>query len=321
MSAGSAPTTGSRCSTAGGTSRGHANADPGIATLHADVFRDARFRLDALVGRKSCLYGSVKTGLCCNRLTPLNANGSRWACASDVDLTYHHRASGNLNAHHYEFLKHEVESKLLQKPNQYRDIELVAPQNGVVVLKCVAIIPGERDPTRPGVVVGRNERPHHSRERGQQHELLNKTATSAAGATTRAGAKHAVEVLLPMEITVNNNFAVMNSNLLQQYMTCPLARDLALRVKAWAKDRGLIRDAKNGLLSSFAYTLMVVSFLQGRKLLSRLQDGEDECNELGVGPPRSMGLGGSQQRGPVQTTTRVPHGRLELRVAENYVGA
>eukprot|EP00392_Amoebophrya_sp_AT5.2_P002618 g2623.t1 len=59
-------------------------------------------------------------------------------------------------------------------------------------------------------------------------------------------------------------------------MTCPLAKDLTLRVKRWAKSQRLIfRDPREGFLPSFAYTLMAVSFLQSLNLLPLLQNSGD----------------------------------------------
>ncbi|CAD7945739.1 unnamed protein product, partial [Amoebophrya sp. A120] len=50
-----------------------------------------------------------------------------------------------------------------------------------------------------------------------------------------------VEHRLVIEITVNNYNGVRNSNLLKQYMTCPIARELALSVKRWAREKNLVR--------------------------------------------------------------------------------
>eukprot|EP00392_Amoebophrya_sp_AT5.2_P007485 g7500.t1 len=79
----------------------------------------------------------------------------------------------------------------------------------------------------------------------------------------------------PIEITVNNFLGVRNSELLEQYFTCPIALNLALRVKRWAKTQNLVRDQWNGLLSSYAYTLMVVAFLQSVGLLPVLTFTEE----------------------------------------------
>eukprot|EP00392_Amoebophrya_sp_AT5.2_P011411 g11488.t1 len=212
--------------------------------------------MDAIVGHKSSVYGSVKTGVVCNGLVPADVSGQNilqfqntslastrgrvvvLRCLSDVDLTYPDRdaakatqqsgLAGNLKNAHHRFLQ-GVQQKLENNP-KYQSIELVAPRNGVVVLKCVEEIAGLRD-TATGVVVA------------AAPPAVNLQQLELTTTTTSNKYKEPVTVLLSIEITVNNSLAVANSILLQQYMTCPHAKMLALCVKSWAKQQGLVRDA------------------------------------------------------------------------------
>ena len=57
-----------------------------------------------------------------------------------------------------------------------------------------------------------------------------------------------------IDVTIDNAKAVMNSLLLRTYaVQSPRCRALAKRVKSWAKQRELILDTTNGLLSSYTY--------------------------------------------------------------------
>lgn len=74
------------------------------------------------------------------------------------------------------------------------------------------------------------------------------------------------------DITVNNTLAVLNSRLISQYVSMdPRMQSLALVLKAWARARR-INDRSRGTVSSFAITLMLISFLQRRFVLPSLQD-------------------------------------------------
>eukprot|EP00392_Amoebophrya_sp_AT5.2_P013358 g13476.t1 len=73
-----------------------------------------------------------------------------------------------------------------------------------------------------------------------------------------------------IDISFNNVLGYENSKLLRAYSTCKTCQDLGMLVKAWAKRRGLI-DAQNGLLSSYAYMLLVIFFLQRKGILPNLQ--------------------------------------------------
>jgi len=67
------------------------------------------------------------------------------------------------------------------------------------------------------------------------------------------------------DLGVNNRLAVVNSRLLATYLAAdPRARPLVLLVKHWAKCRK-INDPYRGTLSSYAYVLLVVHFLQTQR--------------------------------------------------------
>lgn len=74
------------------------------------------------------------------------------------------------------------------------------------------------------------------------------------------------------DISVNNGLAVANSALLSQYARLDVrVQALMLAVKAWARGRG-INNRSQGTLSSFALIMMLVHFLQRRRVLPSLQD-------------------------------------------------
>ena len=71
-----------------------------------------------------------------------------------------------------------------------------------------------------------------------------------------------------IDLTVENRHAVKNSLLVRQYIKNPRCLALVKRVKEWAKQKGLILDKTNGLLSSYGYTLLVICFLQRRRVIA-----------------------------------------------------
>ncbi|CAD7925421.1 unnamed protein product [Amoebophrya sp. A120] len=79
------------------------------------------------------------------------------------------------------------------------------------------------------------------------------------------------QTTVSVDITLNNVCGVQNSLLLAQYATSPLCLGLVRRVKAWAKRNSLVLNCENGLLSSYAYTLIVISYLQLRGLVPNVQ--------------------------------------------------
>lgn len=67
---------------------------------------------------------------------------------------------------------------------------------------------------------------------------------------------------LDCDICFNNTLALRNTALLRCYCDIdPRARELGLAVKAWAKARD-VNSARFGTLSSYAYVLWVITFLQ-----------------------------------------------------------
>ena len=67
---------------------------------------------------------------------------------------------------------------------------------------------------------------------------------------------------LDCDVGINNHLAVRNSLLIRDYMSLdPRARDLTRLVKHWAKLRK-INDTYRGTLSSYAYVVLVIHFLQ-----------------------------------------------------------
>ena len=65
-----------------------------------------------------------------------------------------------------------------------------------------------------------------------------------------------------LDIGINNLLALENSELIKAYMGCDMrARQLTFLIKHWAKQRK-INDPFRGTLSSYAYVLMTIHFLQ-----------------------------------------------------------
>ena len=67
-----------------------------------------------------------------------------------------------------------------------------------------------------------------------------------------------------VDVCVNNHLAISNTKLLRQYAEFDArVRPLVVAVKTWAKHRGC-NDARNSTLSSYAWTLLVLHYLQKR---------------------------------------------------------
>jgi DNA polymerase sigma len=67
---------------------------------------------------------------------------------------------------------------------------------------------------------------------------------------------------IKLSFTVNNILGVHNSNMINQYLDLdPRARILCLLIKIWANLHGII-SAKKKYLSSYAYNLMIIGYLQ-----------------------------------------------------------
>merc|ERR1719442_400563 len=74
-----------------------------------------------------------------------------------------------------------------------------------------------------------------------------------------------------IDVAINNRLPLCNSELLRSYsMLDDRVRPLVLLVKAWAK-RMQVCGANEGNLSSYAWTIMVVYFLQLAGVLPSLQ--------------------------------------------------
>eukprot|EP00478_Filoreta_tenera_P004049 GABV01004342.1.p1 GENE.GABV01004342.1~~GABV01004342.1.p1 ORF type:complete len:150 (+),score=34.62 GABV01004342.1:1-450(+) len=72
------------------------------------------------------------------------------------------------------------------------------------------------------------------------------------------------ETGISCDICINNSLAVENSKLLRDYARCdPRVRDLIFVVKYWARRRK-INDPYRGTLSSYALSVLVISFCQTR---------------------------------------------------------
>jgi DNA polymerase sigma len=83
------------------------------------------------------------------------------------------------------------------------------------------------------------------------------------------------------DICVNQNIGLYNTKLLKEYVdqSAPYVKQLALAIKIWTKNRKIV-GAKDGWPSSYAYTLMVIHFLQQKKILPNLQNNIEDL------PPR-----------------------------------
>ncbi|KAK8718373.1 hypothetical protein V6N13_045609 [Hibiscus sabdariffa] len=84
------------------------------------------------------------------------------------------------------------------------------------------------------------------------------------------------------DICINNVLAVVNTKLLRDYAKIDVRlRQLAFIVKHWAKSRG-VNETYRGTLSSYAYVLMCIHFLQQRRpaILPCLQGMEKTYNVM-----------------------------------------
>ncbi|ETV76257.1 hypothetical protein H257_09746 [Aphanomyces astaci] len=100
---------------------------------------------------------------------------------------------------------------------------------------------------------------------------------------------------LAIDISIGSSHAVGNTLLLKRYGEMdPRVRPLVFAVKHWAKQRGL-NDASNGTLSSYAWIMLVLFFLQSRGILPALNptDESDDCASSSLTSPTSCSSGGS----------------------------
>ncbi|KAI8832302.1 hypothetical protein BJ741DRAFT_614977, partial [Chytriomyces cf. hyalinus JEL632] len=77
---------------------------------------------------------------------------------------------------------------------------------------------------------------------------------------------------LNADVNVGNALGIQNSRMIIEYMRVdPRVRDLILLVKHWAGKRDLNNSAEGGTFSSYALTLMLLSYLQIAKVVPSLQ--------------------------------------------------
>lgn len=77
---------------------------------------------------------------------------------------------------------------------------------------------------------------------------------------------------LGVDLVVNNDIAVQNSDLLCKYASYPRAKELILLVKLWAKRH--LKDSTSGGLSSYAHSLLAISTLQQARVVPNIQAEE-----------------------------------------------
>eukprot|EP00850_Spirogloea_muscicola_P015637 SM000122S25744 [mRNA] locus=s122:16:4918:+ [translate_table: standard] len=149
-------------------------------------------------------------------------------------------------------------------------------------------------------------------------ELVTRMAAILRAAGMQSALTHArvpiVKIVDPVtglasDICVNNTLAVVNTKLLHDYARIdPRLRQLVFLVKHWAKQRQ-VNETYRGTLSSYAYVLMCIHFLQQRKppILPCLQEmevtyrvkvGDVECAYFDqVEALRDFGLGNRETVG------------------------
>jgi len=76
---------------------------------------------------------------------------------------------------------------------------------------------------------------------------------------------------IPADISVNQPFGLLNSWLLRDFAS-ESVKTMVMKIKEWAKSKGL-NNARDGYLSSYGWTLLVLGFLLDKKLISNLYHG------------------------------------------------
>ena len=80
---------------------------------------------------------------------------------------------------------------------------------------------------------------------------------------------------LHVDISINYTLALHNTRLLSSYANADSrVRELAICVKHWALHRN-VSDSVNGTLSSYAWSILVISHLQEQGVIANLQSGDD----------------------------------------------
>ncbi|KAI8852944.1 hypothetical protein BC829DRAFT_33624 [Chytridium lagenaria] len=78
---------------------------------------------------------------------------------------------------------------------------------------------------------------------------------------------------LSCDVNVGNMLGIQNSKLISTYLSLdPRVHPLIMLIKHWAKAREINNPSGGGTLSSYAYALMVINFLQIRGFLPSLQE-------------------------------------------------
>jgi DNA polymerase sigma len=77
----------------------------------------------------------------------------------------------------------------------------------------------------------------------------------------------------PYDISVDRGLGVVNSQMIHHYVSLDeRVKPLCQLAKKWSKTYS-INDSQNSLLSSYAFVLLVLSFLQRRLVIPNLQQG------------------------------------------------
>lgn len=91
---------------------------------------------------------------------------------------------------------------------------------------------------------------------------------------------------IEIDISFNHEVVVHNSALLRAYSSMsPVVGQLVVLIKHWAKQRDL-NDALQGTLSSYSYVLLVIHYLQSRKMLPDLQNPPKTVYPVEILPTR-----------------------------------
>eukprot|EP00842_Homolaphlyctis_polyrhiza_P003013 jgi/Hompol1/3712/HPOL_003327-RA len=97
------------------------------------------------------------------------------------------------------------------------------------------------------------------------------------------------EFKLHADINVGHFLGVFNSGLLKTYtLIDPRVKPMIMIVKMWAKARDINNPATGGTVSSYAYSLMVIAYLQRAGVIPSLQAIADPINRVVVEVPEPL---------------------------------
>ncbi|KAJ3021441.1 hypothetical protein HDV00_001729, partial [Rhizophlyctis rosea] len=114
---------------------------------------------------------------------------------------------------------------------------------------------------------------------------------------------HDLEFGLDCDINVGNKLGLHNSRLLRMYTHLDRrVKPLIMLVKWWAKRRG-VNDSASGTISSYAYSLMMLNFLQVRGIIPSLQAVCTDVERQYVLEPLPSREGEVQATGPGKDET------------------